>query len=84
MEICHRHGFPVFLIDPILLKVIMNNSSSLAICSGDPCPADCRYLCADYPVMTFGVIDQLWKMEVQSFWLEFFMLNLLMIKFHLT
>lgn len=65
MEICHRHGFPVFVIDPILLRAIMTNRSSVTACSDQQCPVECRYLCADYPVMTFGVIDQLWKIEVQ-------------------
>lgn len=64
-DVCHKHGFPVFLIDPPLLRTLMSNRSVTAAesCGNVPCHSNCRHLCEECSVITFGVISQLWRIQ---------------------
>ena len=62
-DTCLREGIPVFVIEPRILEAVVSNSSVRNTCNSR-CPSQCRYLCTDAEITTFGVLDWFWRKTV--------------------
>ncbi|XP_053152039.1 ribitol-5-phosphate transferase FKTN [Hemicordylus capensis] len=60
------HNIPVYLIDPLLLRLINVDLEQLRI-SPDGRNSECKYFCAPRDFTTFALLDRTWKPELGLF-----------------
>ncbi|MBN3295496.1 FKTN protein, partial [Amia calva] len=63
LELVAKHNLPVYLIDPVTLGLLPQDSQQLK--DGDPKGTSCKYLCTQREFTTFALLSKLWKYDAQ-------------------
>ncbi|XP_039615646.1 fukutin isoform X1 [Polypterus senegalus] len=61
LDLVARHHLPVYLIDPVILKLL--TSDSLLLKESDQKGQSCKLLCTERKFITFALLAKLWKYD---------------------